>query len=727
MKFFTRCRLFVLLVLTFLFSTSSFCQIDLTVNTFIDNVNEKVFVSVTADGFTDMETFQGSFEYNESAYELDTMFLTSLVNDPALFPTFFHPQTPDRITFSWIPGDLLPVTLPPGSEIFRAVFSIKSLQSGNFCLSDIPTPIQFSDANGLILRYTITCENDKGLLKGHVYGDQNDNCQLDQGENSLENWTIEAIKDNTSYYTTSDENGDYFLFLEPGDYELKLIPPSSYWILCRDTINFTLDDAMDTENINLGAQAAELCPDLAVDISTPLLRRCFPSKYYIHYCNNGTSTAENAFINVELDPSMDYITSTITPSSQNGQMLTFPIGDVSPGACDQMEIEVIVDCDNTVIGQTHCSTATIFPNGPCGGEEKPIITIHPSCTGTEVSFSIKNEGNMDMDEKAYLIPYADDELLSPSFIQLAGGEEKIVRYPADGKTYRINIRKDNIPESELLATAGLEGCDADGDGQFSTGYLNAFSLAALNDFTDTDCTENRGSYDPNDKQGLPKGLGTNKVIRPGAEMEYLIRFQNTGTDTAFKVVILDTLNSNFDPRKLRLGAASHSMEFKLLEKGILKFTFNNIMLPDSSTNEPASHGFVKYYIHHNEGLELPSELTNQASIYFDFNDPIVTNTTLHTLNEPEIIVNAVEVKSQKISLKTYPNPATNFVQISVHGIKEEALKLFLHEINGRVVKEVTSQGNQFLLEKGNLSAGLYHFTITGKRKSQIASGKLIFN
>ncbi|MEO1515147.1 MAG: T9SS type A sorting domain-containing protein [Bacteroidota bacterium] len=144
-----------------------------------------------------------------------------------------------------------------------------------------------------------------------------------------------------------------------------------------------------------------------------------------------------------------------------------------------------------------------------------------------------------------------------------------------------------------------------------------------------------GSYDPNDKAVEPAGRGDNGLLDLGhRELDYLIRFQNTGTDTAFTVVIRDTLDSDIDIETFQAGPASHPYDLKVAEGGILEFTFNNILLPDSNTNERASHGFVFYDIILPQDATPGTRIENTAAIYFDFNAPIITNTVVSTVRAP---------------------------------------------------------------------------------------------
>ncbi|MEZ5055705.1 MAG: T9SS type A sorting domain-containing protein [Saprospiraceae bacterium] len=727
MRTFTRLRLIAVFCLSFYFSISVQAQVDFFVNTYIDNVNEKAIASFSADGFTNILSIQGSVSFDTSIFELDTIFLTGLPQGIDA-KTFYQPSNSSNLTFNWIEYNLASVTLASGEELFRGIFSLKGNQTGSICLSDDPTPFEFSEANGLILRHTISCQNDKGLITGNVYFDADEDCQPGTAELPLANWKVLVSDGTDDYYTTSGADGSYFLFLKEGDYKVSLVAPNDLWENCGDPIDFTIVDHTTVIEEDLGANALETCPYLTIDVTTPLLRRCFPSYYYINYCNEGTQAASGSYVQVLLDEDVSYVSSSIPFSSQNGQLLNFQLGNINPGECGQFKIEVLVDCDSTFIGQTHCTEATIYPNGPCGGgEEKPVIGITPSCNGNQVVFKVQNNGSVGMDEKAYIVAYADEELLPAKFIQLDAGQNATFNYNADGRTYRLRIQEDNLPGSKLLASAGIEACDPDGDGQFSKGFINAFPLGANDPFTDTDCTENRGSFDPNDKQGFPSGIGTNKEVRPGTEMEYLIRFQNTGTDTAFKVVILDTLASTFNPSTFRIGASSHTLNYKVLEEGILRFTFKDIMLPDSNVNEPASHGFVKYYVQHKPDLALKTELNNTASIYFDFNDPIVTNTTLHTLDEPEIVVSSIETFQPEIKVSAYPNPATERIFIQLDGMEPgKKVNLDLFDINGKLVRSQKSGSLQIEVQRNDLQNGLYFFVITSQEKEKLATGKIVF-
>ena len=152
--------------------------------------------------------------------------------------------------------------------------------------------------------------------------------------------------------------------------------------------------------------------------------------------------------------------------------------------------------------------------------------------------------------------------------------------------------------------------------------------------TDTDPTNNTaasaqivtGSYDPNDKLArTTTGGGSAYYLDADEWIDYTLRFQNTGTDTAFTVVITDTLPATLDPATLQWGPLSHSGTSSLTGAGVVTFTFSNILLPDSGSNEAASHGFASFRIRPVSGLPVGTTISNEANIFFDFNPPVITD------------------------------------------------------------------------------------------------------
>lgn len=147
----------------------------------------------------------------------------------------------------------------------------------------------------------------------------------------------------------------------------------------------------------------------------------------------------------------------------------------------------------------------------------------------------------------------------------------------------------------------------------------------------------RCSYDPNDKQVSPQYTEQGYMFEEDS-LRFQIRFQNTGNDTAFLVVIRDTIDPNLDLSTFKLITSSHPVVVQMdRNTRELVFTFNDIILTDTATNEAESHGFVKYELKPKENIALESEINNTAYIYFDQNSPIQTNTTLNTIYDCSLL------------------------------------------------------------------------------------------
>ena len=195
----------------------------------------------------------------------------------------------------------------------------------------------------------------------------------------------------------------------------------------------------------------------------------------------------------------------------------------------------------------------------------------------------------------------------------------------------LTLRAPNIGAREVVrGKLNFElSCEADlGQSHYVTGSIEADNLCGelqQSSFT-FECRENIGSYDPNDKSIYVDGIADKDIIDEDSNIEYLIRFQNTGTDTAFNVRIEDTLTEYFDASSINPVAASHDYSWELEDRKLIVH-FENIMLVDSLTNEEDSHGFIRFSVGLNDNRPLPgASVVNTAAIYFDFNDPIVTNT-----------------------------------------------------------------------------------------------------
>ncbi|MEM6264347.1 MAG: T9SS type A sorting domain-containing protein [Bacteroidota bacterium] len=232
-----------------------------------------------------------------------------------------------------------------------------------------------------------------------------------------------------------------------------------------------------------------------------------------------------------------------------------------------------------------------------------------------------------------------------------------------------------------------------------------------------------GSFDPNDKQVFPTGNGPEGNIPPETEtLTYKIRFQNTGNDTAFFVIIRDELDDDLDLTTLHTIASSHPYTFHIEEGQKVNWRFDNILLPDSNTNEPESHGFVTFTIDLVDNLPLGTEINNTAAIYFDYNLPIITNTTRSTLFR-ELV--SIDMSTAEGSLTIWPQPAEEWINLSMAHPLQQATVL-LHDLQGRQVARYSDlSGEQIKVPTRDLLPGIYLIKIEDTNGQQATSKVVI--
>lgn len=567
-----------------------------------------------------------------------------------------------------------------------------------------------------------------GYLSGHVIRDISEDCVIDTGEPGLSGWLVRADGLTDTIYGVTNADGKYFVGVPLGDYTVTAIAPNNLWEVCPPGALVSVNVAGDTfPGGDIPAKQLYDCPALTVSIGTSQLRRCFSNNYYfVDYCNDGTATAENAYVLVTLDPFLLPVSATLPYVNLGNNVLRFDLGDVEVNECGTFSLQVLVSCD-AVLGQTHCTEAHIYPDSTCLPNH-PLwsgasLQVSSLCDNDSVRFTVKNIGQGNMTNGVDYVIIEDAVLMMSAPLQpLEVGESTTLAFPANGSTWRLEVDQVEYHPGNSQPSLSVEGCSA--NTAFSTGFVTQFANNDADAWIDIDCTPNIGSYDPNDKQGFPVGYGAQHYIRPGTELEYLIRFQNTGTDTAFTVRIVDTLSAWLDPATIRPGVSSHSYQFNLKGPGIVEFLYENILLPDSNVNEPASNGFVKFSILPRADAPLETVIENDAAIYFDFNEPIITNTTFHRLGE-NFIVSGWQPFVPGAEVKVSPNPFSDWTILEVKGLQSNtSIRLRVIDLQGKVAGEMETAGTTFILQKSNWPAGVYLFSIFQEGKI-VGSGKLM--
>jgi uncharacterized repeat protein (TIGR01451 family) len=206
------------------------------------------------------------------------------------------------------------------------------------------------------------------------------------------------------------------------------------------------------------------------------------------------------------------------------------------------------------------------------------------------------------------------------------------------------------------------------------------------------------SFDPNDKTVLEgSAIGISQV---GNYLNYITRFQNTGTANATTVVIKETLDPKLDYATFQPIGSSHTASVQIRNGNEVTYTFSTINLPYSSANEPASHGWMAYRIKPKTTVGIGDTMNSHSDIYFDYNAPVITNFVATS-------VVALSTNSfEKASFVVYPNPGSDIVTLNT----TEAIKtIAVYDLKGQKL-EVACTSNQ--LNVSQLATGVYIIAIT---------------
>ncbi len=221
------------------------------------------------------------------------------------------------------------------------------------------------------------------------------------------------------------------------------------------------------------------------------------------------------------------------------------------------------------------------------------------------------------------------------------------------------------------------------------------------------------SYDPNDKLVSPNR--EIQVFEPPRELNltlfdevltYTVRFQNTGNDVAYDVVIRDTLDENLDIESFRFLNTSHYevLDIKIEDDRFLTFEFKDIFLPDSTANFDESQGYISYQIKAKENLMEETPIRNSASIYFDLNPPIVTNTT-ESVMVSQFPTSGTQTIDNQLNVTLSPNPTSG--QIFFKGNNLQKAKITVADLTGRILLAEKLNGSNTIDLPSNVKGMLF--------------------
>lgn len=582
-------------------------------------------------------------------------------------------------------------------------------------------------------------------VTGYLFDDHDQDCVRDSFETlGYEGWEVSLyIYENggtTEYVDTTDADG-YYAFTNLSSHTnaasglLFYNPPIGTGLICSYPCwqEYGIDGPFPGASFHLdnGVSCDTLpdCPVMSVAIATDEIRTCSDEQYAINYCNIGGAAATNAYLEVSIDSALTVTGSSLPWALQMGNVYTFELGDLLSNECGSINMSFTSPC-NDPLGTTYCSEVYAYPDSSCvvpGPEwDESEIRIEAACDGDSIHFDIQNIGTGDMSAPLEYIVIEDNVLLyeEPQPFLLTSQEVMKVSFPANGAFYRMSSQQAEGFPGLGTPVAWVEGCGNTGD--TSLGVVNQYALGDEDSWQDVFCLESVNSFDPNDKNGFPRGVSEQGFIGQGEPLEYLIRFQNIGTAEALVVEVRDTLPEEVNPYTLRPGAASHPYTWDIAGNGVIIFRFENINLPSEESDPEGSKGFVQFKVEQDRVLPIGTQINNTAAIYFDQNDPIITNQTLHTIGSDDLLTSTRAAgPHSRQEIVVFPNPTTAWLYIDVPDRAEnEPLSIQFFGLLGQKVLQANFKNKTTLNNLHPLPAGLYLFSVYSDGE-YIGSGKLV--
>lgn len=210
----------------------------------------------------------------------------------------------------------------------------------------------------------------------------------------------------------------------------------------------------------------------------------------------------------------------------------------------------------------------------------------------------------------------------------------------------------------------------------------------------TYCYQVVNSYDPNIKVTYPR------IVEPNYEdwFYYTIYFRNTGNAPAININLTDSLSNLYNYATLERIHYSHENSFNF-KNGVLKIDFKNIYLPDSASSGDASIGYVQYRIKPKPNLPNGTIIKNRAFIYFDYNAPIITNTSQNLFFSETTSLK----ENYKNDIIVYPNPTNGLITVS----SNQPFKLNIFNLLGEEVYFNEFKNDSYQVDLSNLNNVIY--------------------
>lgn len=423
--------------------------------------------------------------------------------------------------------------------------------------------------------------------------------------------------------------------------------------------------------------------------------------------SNGCSTTDPMVSGMRINAqatSVSSLYSAITDSNGNYEILV-PSGNFT----------LDMDFNNSIVSVNPQSTNISFPNSsnnftqdfcivPITLQQDIVVRIIPinqARPGFDVMYDVivSNQGTLPVSD---VLKFSYNNTLMTFLSALPTQDNTTANSifwnytlnPFESNTYRVTINL-NAPTHP---TNPLNGGDIILPNASS--YLNSADVDLSNNFYVLDQTV-VNSYDPNDKTCLQGNTIEPDMI--GEYLEYLIRFENTGTASAINVRVKDVIDTaKFDIDSFVPLNSSHEYYTRITNGNEVEFHFDDINL---DFNDATNDGYVLFKIKTLNSLAVGDSFDNTAEIFFDFNFPIITNTETVTILSTASIADRSEN-----SIVLSPNPSHDFISLDASFTIDS---LLIYDLQGRMQSQydVSTTDFEAPIFISKLNPGVYFMVV----------------
>lgn len=731
--------------------------------------NSYTVVATDANGCTGQtNVYIGSSTPINVSYTTSPSQCTSATGSATLTPTGgTAPYTYHWVSNPSVTGSTI-TNVPPGTYAFQVTDAVGCIRTGSVVVSPI------SVINATINSSTVICPATTGSATAVVSGTNAPFTYL--WNNAATTSSISSVPLGTYSCTITDGLGCSVI-------KSKTISSTSPVNLGVATVNATCIYNTDgSANAIVSGGTAPYSYAYSNGTTTPNATGLGVDQYsvtvtdvngcssYTHFWINNANTSQSCYCTIEGDVYVDANADCIHDSGENGvenimihcsgfgytftdasghYSFQVPTGTytISEQVNQYYPLSACQSNNNSVsvVAASGCNNVVDFSNAINPLHDLKIVTVNstiPPIPGNpyQQKVIVKNEGTIT--ESGIQLGYETDGQLSysgvtsPGFVQLSPVVHPNTYSVQTGfpslspGTSHMMLVNFNTPTNIPLGTTVNFGDTVASAAPIDVNWLldnspwnnvNAYQTTVI------------GSYDPNYKEVSPRGTGAAGLVPlETKEFDYTIHFQNEGTYFAQNIKVTDQLDADLDWTTFKPGYSDYEYSTTVSETGLVTFTFANIHLPwKSQYGNALSSALVHYSIQRKTTNPVGTEFTNTANIYFDYNAPITTNTTLTTLDEPASI-DEVQTGVNGVTMDLYPVPASDHLTIQVNNVsKSEAATVSIIDLMGNVVlsdKFDLSEGSTlFTTNLTGLMNGTYLTRVQFENGSSLVKKIVLFN